>query len=133
MSWEPAVANYPALLCNAPLTIGINNLGISETAAGGNMNPAGTPYRFSGGATNNDSADKLPSEINGIIYSSSDLTFETHPVIRGVVIAAGAINVNASILDVYHDPRYAESPPPGFRNVNRKPLVVAGSFRQVVR
>ncbi|EMI22064.1 Carbohydrate-binding, CenC-like domain protein, partial [Rhodopirellula maiorica SM1] len=50
--WEPAELDYPALLTNDDLRIGLSSAGFNETSVGSNLNPPDTPYPMNGGTSN---------------------------------------------------------------------------------
>ena len=64
MIWEPAIANYPALLVASNLSFSTTSAGLSESTYGVNFNPPGTPYPYNGGTSNNTQTDGFPSLIN---------------------------------------------------------------------
>ena len=98
--WEPAVYNYPVLMVqytsgSPPFNIAPTSGALSEASLGVNLNPPGTPYPFIGGNANSTTTDSYPSQISGLIYSSSNLTLYNSPSIFGVVIANSQIQVIA--------------------------------------
>ena len=117
--WEPAVFNYPALMVqytggSSPFNIAPASGALSEAGLGVNLNPAGTPYPYVGGAANSTLTDSYPSQISGLIYSSANLTFSNYPSVFGVVIANGQITVSAASMSLSYGNVYLNNPPPGF-------------------
>lgn len=132
VNWEAAVENLPVLLTDGNLTISTSTAVLQEKTTKSNFNPTGTPYRYVGGVADADAVDTYPSLMSGLIYSSAGLTFSNHPCIRGCVAAAGGVVISGSFLDLTFDDRYAQMPPPGFDDLRPMPMVVPGSFVQVV-
>ena len=112
MSMEPAVSNYPALLVQGSIALGMQNTVLSEAGRGVNFNPAGSPYQ---GLSDNDQLDTYPSQVKGLVYVSGLVHVrDNHPRIDGVLVC-GQLNVNTSDqLTVTYDPSYMANPPPGF-------------------
>lgn len=127
VSWEPAVANYPALLVSGNMRISLNNAPLSETPATGSFNPPGTPYN---GAEDTNTTQSYPSVIKGLIYVSGDLTTTINPVFDGAVVVGGAVNVSNTLALTYQ-PTFLNNPPPGFTAAPRM-VVTPDSWRQVV-
>ncbi len=132
--WEPAELNYPALLTNDALRIGLSSAGFNETNVGVNLNPPETPYPMNGGTSNTtfSDTDSYPSEISGLIYSTGDLKFSAESKISGVVIAHEKINIQATSLNLNYDSRYLENPPPGFDADSVTMKVVPGTWQREV-
>ena len=118
ISWEPAVANYPALLIQGGwFDLATQDTPLDEAARGVNFNPAGSPYQ---GSTDSDQTDSYPSLIKGIVYVSGDATVRAnHLQIDGVFITGDQLKVNSEqSLTVTYDPLYMSNPPPGFSEGN---------------
>lgn len=113
VSWEPAVANYPALLVQGgSFQLDLTDGTLSESDRGENFNPVGSPYL---GGTDSDQADSYPSEIKGLIYGDGGLSIGDRMVINGLLIAGGQIEVfSGNALTVTYDPSFAANAPPGF-------------------
>ncbi len=143
--WEPPVYNYPVLLVE--YTGGSNQFNIaptsgalSESSLGVNLNPPGTPYPFVGGTANSTLTDSYPSQISGLIYSSSNLTFYNSPSIFGVVIANNQIQVttppanqSTTSINLSYNNIYLNNPPPGFTAGTISMKVVPGTWQRVVQ
>jgi hypothetical protein len=127
MLFEPAVANYPSLLVQGDLSLGINTSKLAESA-GVNFNPPGTPYL---GAADTDYADTYPSEIRGLVYVSGSLSTTNHPVIDGCLVVGGTVSSNSD-LEVTYRTTFAENPPPGFL-LPAKMKMSSRTWRRVVR
>lgn len=132
VSWEAAVANFPALLTNHKFTIKLGSAGLSETAIGVNLNPANTPYPYQSGVANETLTDSFPSRVTGLIYSAEDLEFSGAPAVAGVVIAQRDINVRTSSLSLNYGNLYQADPPPGFDVGSQTMKVVSGSWQRTV-
>ena len=130
ISWEPAVANYPALLVQGSVEFRMTNGALSESARNTNFNPAGSPYQ---GNTDNDQTDTYPSQIKGLVYVSVDaLMADRDTTIDGVLVTGRVLNVNVNdALTVNYDSRYFNNPPPGFSQGSEL-KVIPGSWRQDV-
>lgn len=132
MNWQPAMANYPALLCNGNLTIATRDVALSEWTLGVNFNPPGTGYPYGQAAGDNDWADAYPSVIQGMIYDSASLVFGGSVRIDGLVVSNGGIAVNGGSVSISYEPTTLEDPPPGFEPSDPVMQLVPGSCRQVV-
>lgn len=132
ITWEPAIAGYPALMVNGKLTVNFDqSILLSESTYGVNFNPSGSPYPYAGGTTNTTVTDSFPSGINGIVYTAGDLTFSGNGAITGNVISAGKVNVQATSLNLtYSNAAYA-SPPPGFSSGVPSVVALPGTWRRV--
>jgi hypothetical protein len=126
--WDPAVANYPSLLVQGDLSLGINRSGLFESA-GVNFNPPGTPYQ---GVADTDTVDNYPSEIHGLVYVSGNLSTANHPVINGGCLVVGGTMSSNSDLEVTYTNTFADNPPPGFL-APAKMKISSGTWRKVVR
>ena len=112
MNWEPAVNDYPALLVQGNIELYTETSALSESSFYGSFNPPGTPYL---GVEDTDVDDSYPAEIHGLVYVSGTLTIPWSTVLKGVTIAGGDINVNASAQSTLtYVPGFLGSPPPGF-------------------
>lgn len=114
ISWEPAVANYPALLVQSgSMNFQTTDTPLVEAARGVNFNPAGSPYQ---GSSDVDLVDTYPSLIKGLVYVSVDAFVPAnHPNIDGALITGDELKVSSGeSLTVTYDPVYMSNPPPGF-------------------
>jgi hypothetical protein len=117
LSWEPAVANFPAILVDGALGMefyGGSNL--EESAHNVNYNPSGAPYN---GATDSVKDDVYPGRVKGMIYAATDIyLLDNTPRIEGLILAGSYIIRNASSgscsVKVAYDATYRDHPPPGF-------------------
>ena len=132
VSWEPAVANYPALLVDDQIIIGIGTTGLSESSLNENFNPPGTPYPYPLGSENLDVLDAYPSMIKGLVYSATTIVFQNHPIIDGVVVAEEDVLVRSSDLDLRYRSTYVDKPPPGFGGTQPRMVLETGSWRRIV-
>jgi len=133
MAWEPAVQNYPALLTDKALPIGLDAAALSEATANTNFNPPGTPYPYIGGAQNVDLGDAYPSLIRGLVYSKEHLILQNRTSVEGVLVANGDILVQAGTVNLKYKSTWLNNPPPGFDLGSAKKIqTVAGTWRRVV-
>ena len=133
VAWEPAVPNYPALLTDTPIPIGLGSAALSEATLNTNFNPAGTPYPYVGGSQNTDMNDAYPSVIRGLIYSTTNLVFQNGTAVEGVVVSHNDITVQAGGLNVKYKSTWLNNPPPGFDlGSTKKVQTVAGTWRRIV-
>lgn len=132
MIWEPAVSNYPALLTTGTVHVAFTNTAPNESVLGFNMNPAGTPYPYDGGTTNETLSDAFAARITGLVYSQTQLKFAGAPSITGVVVANDSISVNASSLSLNYSSIYLNDPPPGFDVGTVTMKVVPGTWMRTV-
>src|SRR6185295_10372411 len=98
--------NFPVLLTDKQFSISLDSAPLSEATLGVNFNPPGAPYPYlagTGTVTNADAADTYPSSINGLIYSTADLTLDTDTTINGVLVADGKAQVNANSLNLKYN------------------------------
>jgi hypothetical protein len=131
VNWEPAVANYPALLVDGSMMLEFDDAALSEAAVQVNFNPAGTPYL---GSEDGDKKDEYPSLIKGLVYVSGDLTVHQTPTIEGVLVVGNTLlasgQAGSAVLTLTYQQAFLDNPPPGFGTLRM--VVVPGSFRQVV-
>ena len=133
VSWEPAVPNYPALLTDAAIPIGLGSAALSETTMNANFNPTGTPYPYVGGIQDTDLADAYPSAIRGIIYSKANLIIQNQTAVEGTVVANNDIHVQSGTVNLKYNSTWLNNPPPGFDlGTTKKMQVTAGSWKRVV-
>lgn len=117
ITWEPAVAGYPALLSDSAIAISFTgSAALGEATYGINFNPTGTPYPFVGGTANSNASDGFPSIINGLIYCGGNLTLSspTAPTFNGCLVTAGQLVLNASSVNMTYGNGSYVTPPPGF-------------------
>jgi hypothetical protein len=132
ITWEPAIAGYPALLADQAIAISFNSTAaLSESTLGVNFNPAGTPYPYSGGSANTTVTDAFPSIINGLVYCGGNLTIASAAKFRGSVITAGQLNLNATSTTLSYGNDAFVSPPPGFTTSLPALYPVPGSWQRV--
>jgi hypothetical protein len=121
INWEPAIANYPALLTDSQVAITFDSSVLSESSLGVNFNPTGCPYPYAGGAANTTATDTYPAHITGIIYSATDLNFSGAPTILGNITVNGKTSISATSLNLTYSNVFYNAPPPGF-DVGRVPM-----------
>ena len=125
--WEPAEPNLPAMLTDGKFEWDIDSV-ITESNAHTNLNPVGTPFEGDGDA---DEDDEFPSVIKGLCYAAGQIEIKKPIDVEGIIITDYRLLVNGD-LDLTHDPRLLNDPPPGFERVDRPMKALAGSFKQVV-
>lgn len=127
VTWEPAVANYPALLVDGSMRVSFDKTPLSEGSLGVNFNPPGTPFE---GAENGDRMDTYPSQIKGLVYVSGDAETLNSCTFDGVVVV-GVTMTTTNELSLTYDQTFLNDPPPGFGEASTMALS-PGSWRQVV-
>jgi hypothetical protein len=137
--WEPALGNYPALICEPHLNLWFGAPGaafstMSEISENVNLNPTSTPYQ---GAGDNNIDDSYPVLMRGIVWAKDSIDLRYHPVVEGIIMSGGTITsqvVNSftrTHVDVFFSDRFYNDPPEGF--VERfETLPIAGSLRPVM-
>ena len=83
---------------------------LTESGAGTNFNPAGTPY---GGETDDDQADSYPNEIQGLVHVTGEFKMKKTSRVRGAVICEGKATIDGA-NEIVHDPSVTENPPTGY-------------------
>jgi len=116
--FEPSAPGYPVLLVQGNVTLSGSTTALSESTIGVNMNPAGTPYPYNGGAggaSNTTTTDTYPSGISGIVYASGALStgFGSNNTVNGVLLSGGATTIYGT-LTLNYDSTYNSNPAPGF-------------------
>ena len=111
VNWNPVVGNYPATLVEGTLELQTNQSTLREADELANFNPVGTPYE---GAEDSDQTDEYPSEINGLIYTTGQLTIGSlsNPKATGTVIS-NSFDLNSDWTVDYESSAF-DNPPPGF-------------------
>lgn len=114
---EPAVINFPVFLTDSQVCISVSSSVLSEDTLGVNFNPPNAPYPYSAGTgtyTNSTCTDSYAASLNGLVYSKTDMKFDTGTTVNGVVVGAGKIEVSATSLNLNYNNIYLNQPPPGF-------------------
>ena len=125
--WEPAVANFPALMVSGNYNVNMSAVPLSEADVGANFNPAGTQYL---GADDASLDDTYPSTIGGIVYVLGNLTTFDDVTLDGVLVVEYNLSVTGNLSVTYRSGFFSD-PPPGF--IDRVQMgVVPGSWQQVV-
>lgn len=119
VNWEPAYANFPALIVEGDLCIKLEDSVLDESPGWmPNLNPSGTPWQ---GETDGDTSDTYPSALAGIFYCSGGLTFDgknndNTPDIDGMVIAGGTCTLEKNVHpNITYNPAFLSAP--GFGTV----------------
>ena len=114
VNWEPAVANYPALLVEGNMAFQFSAAALDELTFWDNFNPFGTPYQ---GQSDNDLWDFYPSRIKGLVYVKTNAVARAGTqTFHGVVIAGNTFTAEAgSVLNLRYDATYLNDLPPAFR------------------
>lgn len=130
---QPARSDYPALLVKGQLVLQYDSTTtLSEASAGFNFNPIGAAYQ---GATDSDTADTYPCEIQGLVHSTDQSLMLNNALIRGAFIcesnaSSDAVRLNGNAAVIY-DPTLYSNPPMGYTtSVTMK--ILAGSWQQSV-
>jgi len=114
INWQPAIANYPALLTDSKIEIALDSTALSEATVAVNFNPPGSPYPYAGGTANTTATDTYPSQITGIVYSSNDMDFSGATTILGQVTVGGRTSISGTSLKLTYSNLFYSTPPPGF-------------------
>ncbi|MFO8012810.1 MAG: hypothetical protein R6X20_05825 [Phycisphaerae bacterium] len=128
--WEPAVANYPALLVDGKFTFHLDGGALDEDLENENFNPPHTPYQ---GQSDGDEEDCYPSQIKGLIYVKDDTYVGAGTAnVEGAIVVVNTFEAQPnSLLNLRYDPELVNNPPPGF--IERVDMKVAeGSYQRVV-
>ncbi len=133
VNWEPAVANYPALMVQGSAEFYCNTSSMLEegSSINVNFNPEQTPYPNDDPiGWDTDTSDSYSVVIRGLVYVSSNVNTWQSPAFDGVVVVGNTTTVNAS-LDLTYDSTFFSNPPPGFEApVQMK--ISPGSWKRVV-
>jgi len=128
LNWEPAVANYPALLVDGVFSFRFKaDEPLDELFQGINFNPPGTPYKGQEDAATD---DVYPTLVKGLVYVSDDVTSSVAPAFDGVVVTGNTFEA-IQLLNLTYDPTCLNNPPPGFTNGTAM-VPVAGTWRRDV-
>ncbi len=105
-------ANHPVLIVNGDveLELASDTVNLTESGAGVNFNPPGTPYS---GQMDTDQADSYPNEIQGLVHVTGDLTIKSTTRVRGVVICEGKATVEGT-NEIIYDSSVSQNPPSGY-------------------
>jgi hypothetical protein len=128
--WEPAVANYPALLVDGNLSLREDGTALDEDMENENYNPAHTPYN---GQSDGDEEDQYASRIEGLIYVTNDVFAGAGPhTVKGAIVVGHNFTAEPNcFLNLQYDPELVNNPPPGF--IERVDMKVAeGGYERVV-
>jgi hypothetical protein len=133
INWQAAIANYPALLTDSSIEIALDSTALSEATLGVNFNPPGSAYPYAGGTTNTTATDSYPSQITGIVYSSTDMDFSGATTILGQITVGGKTNISGTSLKLTYSNLFYNTPPPGF-DVGGVPMnPVPGTWQRVAQ
>lgn len=133
ITWEPAIAGYPALLADQAITVSFSgSVSLGEATYGINFNPTGTPYPFVGGTSDTNASDAFPSIINGLIYIGGNLTLPSGaaPTFHGCLVSAGQIQYNSSSATLTYGSGSYLAPPPGFTTSSASLYPVVGTWQR---
>jgi hypothetical protein len=110
--WSPAVPGYPSLVVDGDFTLAATDRNLSENENQINYNPPGAAHEQLG--ADGDLSDIYPSEVQGLVVVTDDLSFQNSPRIRGQLIVRDDIGNSSGSLDVDYQSDSLLSPPPGF-------------------
>lgn len=133
ITWETAVAGYPALLTNGPIAMSFSSsVNLGEATYGINFNPAGTPYPYVNGTSDTNASDAFPSIINGLIYCGGNLTLSpnTAPAFNGCIVSSGQIVYNCTSANLTYGNAAYVTPPPGFVTSSASLYPVLGTWQR---
>lgn len=109
---QPYRSDYPTLMIDAA-RVELNfdsRARLSEYALTVNFNPSTLPYL---GASDGDSIDLYPSEIQGLIHVVGDVRIRGPARTRGVLFCSGTLEIEAA-AHLICDARFLASPPAGY-------------------
>ncbi|MCA9191129.1 MAG: hypothetical protein KDB03_05195 [Planctomycetales bacterium] len=127
--WEPAVNNYPILLCDRDLKLRLQRPAFNEFSGGRNLNPPELPYR---GLSDANTSTYLPCLMRGLIYATGKVQLDdvnSDVILQGCIVCGGMLEGNGDMYVHYRD-IYAQHPPPGFRIPNIM-KIVPGSVKHI--
>ena len=124
---EPAVSNFPVLLVEGSFTVNTGATALSESSAGVNFNPPGTPYA---GSEDSLIDDSYPAVVKGLVYVSVDLVTNTNSAFEGVVVVGNTFTGPDNVTVNYGSAAHT-NPPPGFAEPPQM-LISSGTWRRVV-
>jgi hypothetical protein len=128
INWEPAAANYPALMVQGNLYMNWDGGSqLSESSHSVTFNPPGTPYL---GSADLDTGDNYPGIIKGLVYVTGNLTADRSTVHEGIVLVGGSAAFYAS-SNLTYNAAARDFPPPGF-TAGAGMRVVPGTWRRTV-
>lgn len=126
--WEPALPGLPSLLVEGQLWIEGNTDNLTESAAGRDLNPAGTPYK---GAFNSNQTDTFPSRVEGLFYATGLITIkQPRPVLTGTLLSSAGVLFDAA-YNITYDTRVEQWPATGFRT-GPEYVMTPGSWKRIV-
>jgi hypothetical protein len=121
---SPATTGYPVLLVEGDFSLQATNRTLNEAENSSDYdglvtsyNPTGVAYDFgssSVSSTNSTATDSYPSEIQGLVAVSGNLSFKNYTMVRGQIIVGGDVTASSGSLEVVYQPDALFSPPPGF-------------------
>ena len=133
VNFEPAYNNFPSLMVQGDLEITITSTTFSESAAGTNFNPSGTPWQT---VSDSDQSDSYPSRVAGIVYCSRDVTLNGGNksesfLLNGVLICDRNLLIEKECqASVDFDSSPSNNPPPGFGSSDNG-VIVPGTWTRV--
>jgi Tfp pilus assembly protein PilX len=126
VTWDPAVAGYPALIVDGVLTITVDGSDLSEANQNVNYNPIGAAYE---GSADSDKTDVYACEIRGLVYASGNVTMSGAVSLAGPLIVGGTLTTNGETAVLRGV--VPSSGPPGFRKTSTL-LVDRSTWTRVV-
>ncbi len=125
--WQPAIANFPALLVQGTVHMKWKqNIALDEASLGVNFNPSHTPYLS---ASDSDLTDTYPGLISGIVYMTGNLEITDQAKVEGTMVVGGAVQTTSPLTLLYKS-TYFTNPPPGFASGTEMELA-PGTWKQV--
>lgn len=104
--------DHPVLVVQGDLELELasDTVNLTESGAGVNFNPPGTPYS---GQMDTDQADSYPNEIQGLVHVTGNLTIKSTSRVRGVVICEGKATIEGT-NEIIYDSSMSQNPPSGY-------------------
>lgn len=105
-------SDYPTLMVNGRLEAELESAtrSLTESDAGTNLNPTGSPYE---GVTDSDTSDSYPSEIRGLVHTFGETKLKKTTIIRGILICEDKIRFEGDAQIIYDSSLY-DNPPDGY-------------------
>ena len=126
--FQNSVYNYPTIIAQNDLKIGVRDRALLESNSNVNFNPIAVPYRANSDTDTNDSYE---SRIDGLVYVNGDLSINGDLKSKGVWITDNNLTITGSSVEINYAGLYYDEPPPGFVGLQDM-RILPGSFRQVV-
>ena len=129
-----AYPNYPVLLVKGSIAVNTTATALADNLATGdlnvlsvNYNPTSTPYN---GVSDTTYSTTYPSEIDGLVYVSGNLTTSNAPTFKGIVLVGGTVTVSGTLNLTYDATSYNTPPPASPTTAPSPPRPAPGAGRR---